>query len=198
MSPSASRVAASTSAFDFPPPVAAFAAFAAAALPAFALSAAAAAAATSSVSPMLFVNSLNPPAMSLTREIFRRSPPPYTKLRSAARIRGESSASIRRATYGKHSSTMAVPNARRIKTKYGGSCSGYSFAISSSLSDSSPTRDALCALSASVFFVMPPPLPYNVSRVSASTGTTIARFTGSFASSLGTNPRFTRSPRVLS
>ena len=63
--------------------------------------------AVASFSPMLFVNSENPAAMLRTRLTLRRSLPPYTKLRSAARILGESSASIRRATYGKHSSTMA-------------------------------------------------------------------------------------------
>ena len=45
--------------------------------------------------------------MSRTRLTLSLSPPPYTKDRKAARMRGESSASIGRATYGKHSSTMA-------------------------------------------------------------------------------------------
>ena len=71
-------------------------------------------------------------------------------------------------------------------------------ASDSSLSLSSPTRDADCALSASVLAVIPPPLPYRVSNVSASTGTTMALFAGSFTNDSGTNPRLTRSSRVLS
>ena len=71
-------------------------------------------------------------------------------------------------------------------------------ARASSLSLSSPTRDADCALSASVLAVIPPPLPYRVSRVSANTGTTMALLAGSSASEAGTKPRLTRSPKVLS
>jgi len=48
---------------------------------------------------MLLVKSLKPAAMDLTRLTLRRSDPPYTKLCSAARMRGVSSASMRRATY---------------------------------------------------------------------------------------------------